>query len=57
MMIKDEHMVIPHDCAADCHGLDFGDARLHVVLSSPRALVFDDSKVVSQEGRHVPWMQ
>ena len=57
VMIEDEHMVLTHDCAADCHGLDFGDARLHALPSSPRALVFDDSKVVGQEGRHRPWMQ
>ena len=58
VMIEYEHMVITHDCAAACHGLDFGDARLHALPSSPIArALFDDSKVVGQEGRHRPWMQ
>ena len=56
MMVKDEHNVITYDCAAACHGLDFGDARTHALPGAPRAL-FDDSKVVGQEGRHRPWMQ
>ena len=29
---------------------------VHALPGAPRAL-FDDSKVVSQEGRHRPWMQ
>ena len=37
MMVKDEHNVITYDCAAACHGLDFGDARIRTCTSrSPK---------------------
>ena len=46
VMLEDEHMVLTHDCALECQGPDFGDARLHALPSNPRALNFDNAKVV-----------
>ena len=67
-MLEDEHimMVLTHDWVQLCQeGEGFGDARLHAPKASPqgwvgcepKALDFDDAKVVGQGGMHRPWMQ
>ena len=53
VMVADEHVVLTHDCTLECQGPDFGDARLHALPSNPRALIFDDAKVVGQGGQHL----